>query len=130
MKPAQVLSVFAIVSLASITSASTASAQQGQVSTVPALKPPSPSTQTGAEVIVKSIPVLRLDDAVALALKWNRQVRSTALSVDAAQQETAAVRTSRWPQFQTYLLGGEALRPISLSIPEGALGFYPATGPI
>src|SRR5215467_84253 len=114
----------------SVTSASTASAQQGQVSAVPGSKPPSPSTQNGAEVIVKSIPVLTIDEAVALAVKGNRQVRSTALSVDAAQQETAALRTSRWPQFQTYLLGGEALRPISFTIPKGALGFYPATGPI
>src|SRR5215472_9039661 len=106
MKPAQALSVFAIVSLVSITSASTASAQQGRVSTVPGLKPPSPSTQNSAEAIVESIPILRIDEAVALAVKGNRQVRSTALSVDAAQQETAGLRTSRWPQFQTYLLGG------------------------
>src|SRR5215472_7702120 len=74
--------------------------------------------------------VLTIDEAVALAVKGNRQVRSTALGVDAAQQETAALRTSRWPQFQTYLLGGETLRPISFSIPAGALGVYPATGPI
>ena len=109
-----------------ITSASTASAQQGQVST----NPPSPSTQKSAEVIVQSNPVLTINEAVALAVKGNRQVRSTALGVDAAQQETAALRTSRWPQFQTYLLGGEALRSISFNIPEGALGVYPATGPI
>ncbi|HKD06841.1 MAG TPA: TolC family protein [Bryobacteraceae bacterium] len=130
MKPAQALSVFAIVSLASITSAATASAQQGQVSTVPGSKPPAPSTQKAAEVVVVAIPVLTIDQAVAVAVKGNRQVRSIALGVDAAQQETAAVRTSRWPQFQTYLLGGEALRPISFTIPKGALGFYPATGPI
>jgi outer membrane protein TolC len=97
-----------------ITSASTAAAQQSQVSTVPGL----------------TIPVLTIDEAVALAVKGNRQVRSTALGVDAAQQETAAQRTSRWPQFETYVLGGEALRPISFTIPKAALGFYPATGPI
>src|SRR5215469_4877969 len=57
----------------SVTSASTASAQQGQVSAVPGSKPPSPSTQNGAEVIVKSIPVLTIDEAVALAVKGNRQ---------------------------------------------------------
>jgi hypothetical protein len=68
----------------------------------------SPSTQNGAEVIVESIPVLTIDEAVALAVKGNRQVRSTALGVDAAQQETAALRASRWPQFKTYLLGGGA----------------------
>jgi len=74
--------------------------------------------------------VLRIYEAVALAAKGNRQVRSTGLSVDAAQQGTAALRTSRCPQFQTFLLGGEALRAISFSISEGALGVYPATVPI
>ena len=98
----------------SITSASIASVQQGQGSTVPGL----------------TIPVLTIDEAVALAVKGNRQVRSTAFGVDAAQRETTALRTSRWPQFQTDVLGGEALHPISFSIPEGALGVYPSTGPI
>lgn len=88
-----------------ITSASSTSAQQGQVSTVPGL----------------TIPVLTVDEAVALAVKGNRHVRSTALGVDAAQQETAALRTARWPQFQTYLLR-ETLRPISFTIPEGGTG--------
>jgi len=97
-----------------IQSASTASAQQGQVPAVPG----------------SPIPVLTIDEAVALALKGNRQVRSAALSVDAARQETAAQRTSQWPQFQTYVLGGEAVRAISFTIPRAALGFYPATGPI
>jgi outer membrane protein TolC len=97
-----------------ITSTSTASTQQGPILTVPGV----------------TVPVLTIDEAVALAVKGNRQVRSTAFGVDAAQQETAALRTSRWPQFQMYLLGGEALRPISFTIPKGTLGVYPATGPI
>src|SRR5215471_10697397 len=74
--------------------------------------------------------ILTLDDAVALALKGNRQVQSNALDVNRAREETAAVKTNRLPQFSVYLLGGEALRPISFTIPRGALGFYPATGPI
>src|SRR5215472_1712180 len=98
----------------SITSASTASARQSQVSTIPG----------------STTPVLKVDEAVALAVRANRQVRSSALGVDAALEETAALRTSRWPQFQTYVLGGATLQPISFSIPEGALGVYPATGPI
>jgi len=99
---------------ASIPSASISSSQQRQVSTVPG----------------STIPVLTIEEAVALAVKGNRQVRSTALSVHAAQQETAALRTSEWPQFKTYVLGGEALRPISFTIPRAALGIFPATGPI
>jgi outer membrane protein len=74
--------------------------------------------------------VLTIEDAVALALKANRQVESSVLGVDAAGHETAALKTTRLPQFQAYFLGGEALRPISFSIPKGAVGVYPATGPI
>src|SRR5215472_14282869 len=74
--------------------------------------------------------VLSLDDAVALALKGNRQLQSAALDVNRAQEASAAAKTNRLPQFQAYVLGGEALRQISFTIPQGALGFYPATGPI
>lgn len=75
-------------------------------------------------------PVLTIEDAVALALHGNRQVQSSMLGVDEAQQETAALKTTRLPQLQTYILAGEAVRPISFTIPRGALGVYPATGPI
>ena len=78
----------------------------------------------------QTAPILTLDDAVALAMKGNRQVQSTVLGVNRAREETAAAKTNRLPQFQINMLGGEALRPISFKIPQGALGFYPATGPI
>jgi outer membrane protein TolC len=78
----------------------------------------------------QTAPPLTLDDAVALALKENRQVQSAALDVDRAKEETAAAKTNRLPQFQIYTLGGEALTPINFTIPQGALGSYPATGPI
>jgi outer membrane protein TolC len=74
--------------------------------------------------------VLTIDDAVALALKGNRQVQSAALDVDRAREESAALKTTRLPQFQIYALGGETLRAIKFTIPQGALGSYPATGPI
>jgi outer membrane protein TolC len=50
--------------------------------------------------------------------------------VDRAREDTAALKTTRLPQFQIYALGGETLRPISFTIPQGALGSYAATGPI
>jgi outer membrane protein TolC len=77
-----------------------------------------------------SPPVLSVDEAVALAMKGNRQVLSSALDVDRAREGTAALRTQRLPQFSTYFLGGETLRSISFTIPQGALGVYPSTGPI
>jgi outer membrane protein TolC len=78
----------------------------------------------------QSVPVLTIDDAVALALKGNRQVQSAALAVARAREETAAVRTTRLPQFQIYALSGEPLRSMQFTVPQGAFGTYPATGPI
>jgi outer membrane protein TolC len=75
-------------------------------------------------------PVLTIDNAVALALKGNRQVQSAALEVDRAREESAALKTTRLPQFQIYSLAGATLRTVSFTIPQGALGTYAATGPI
>ena len=74
--------------------------------------------------------VLTIDDAVALALKGNRQVQSAALDVFRAKEESAALKTTRLPQFQIYALGGELLREVSFTVPQGSLGSFAATGPI
>ena len=74
--------------------------------------------------------VLTIDDAVALALKGNRQVQSAALDVFRAKEESAALKTTRLPQFQIYALGGELLRQVTFTVPQGALGSFAATGPI
>lgn len=73
---------------------------------------------------------LNIDDAVALALKGNREVQSAALDVYRAKEQTAALKTTRLPQFQIYALGAEPLRTFSFTIQPGVLGTYPATGPI
>jgi outer membrane protein TolC len=78
----------------------------------------------------QTVSVLTVDDAVALALKGNREVQSARLEVDRARQESAALKTTRLPQFQIYALAGEPLRRMQFTIPQGALGSYPATGPI
>ena len=74
--------------------------------------------------------VLTIDDAVALALKGNRQVQSAALDVFGAKEESAALKTTRLPQFQVYALGGELLRQVTFTVPQGALGSFASTGPI
>ncbi|HUA57618.1 MAG TPA: TolC family protein [Verrucomicrobiae bacterium] len=75
-------------------------------------------------------PVLTVDGAVALAMKGNRELQVYALDIDRSREGTAAIETQRLPQFNFFALGGEALRPISFTIPEGALGIYPNVGPI
>jgi outer membrane protein TolC len=74
--------------------------------------------------------VLTIDDAVALALKGNREVQSAALDVYRAREQSAALKTTRLPQFQIYVLSGELLRQVSFTVPHGSLGSYAATGPI
>lgn len=74
--------------------------------------------------------VLTLDDAVALALRENRSVQSSALDVAKAGEATAETRTARLPRLSAYVLGGEALTPVDFTIPRGALGVYPSIGPI
>jgi outer membrane protein len=74
--------------------------------------------------------ILTLNDAVAQALKENRNVQISALDVAKASEATAETKTSRLPQLSTYILGGESLTPIDFTIPKGALGVYPTVGPI
>jgi outer membrane protein TolC len=74
--------------------------------------------------------VLTLNDAVALALKNNRGVQSSALDVAKAGEVSAETKTQRFPQLSTYVLAGESLTPVDFTIPKGALGVYPNVGPI
>ncbi len=74
--------------------------------------------------------VLTIDDAVALAMKGNRQVQSAALGVARATEDTAAAKTQRLPQFRIYVLGGGGLRDLRFTVPQGAFGSFAATGPI
>ena len=87
-----------------------------------------PALSTRAQTA--SPPVLTIDDAVALAMKGNRQVQSSALDVARAHEGEAAVKTQLFPQVSLYILGGETLSPIDFTIPRGVLGVYPGTGPI
>jgi outer membrane protein TolC len=77
-----------------------------------------------------SPPVLTIDDAVAAAMSGNRRVQSSILDVRRAGEGTADVKTGRLPHLQVYFLAGEALNSIDFTIPQGALGTFPATGPI
>jgi outer membrane protein len=74
--------------------------------------------------------LLTIDEAVALAMKGNRRLQSSALDVSRASENTAGVKTQRLPGFQIYLLGGEPLTTINFTIPQGVLGSYTGTGPI
>ena len=55
----------------------------------------------------RAVDVLGLDQAVAMALDRNRQLKVAALEVERAQQRVAEARTRRLPTFTTYLLAAE-----------------------
>jgi len=84
----------------------------------------------GARAQTESPPMLTIDDAVATAMKGNRRVQFSILDVSRAAEGTADVKTGRLPHFQVYFLGGETLNSVNFTIPQGALGTYPGTGPI
>lgn len=74
--------------------------------------------------------VLRLEDAVALALRNNRNVANAAISVERAEQKVGAARARRLPSLEVQAQAGTTLTPIRVSFPEGSFGTFPATGPI
>ncbi|MFN7944115.1 MAG: TolC family protein [Blastocatellia bacterium] len=74
--------------------------------------------------------VLTLEQAVALALGENRQVRSAAIEVSKYSDKLAALRTRRLPEFKVYTLASQLLTPMSYTFEKGAFGTYPDIGPI
>jgi outer membrane protein TolC len=76
------------------------------------------------------VEVLTLDQAVALALKSNRSIRSAALQVERSEEKVGAAKAQRMPALSLQALAGRVVTPIRLTFPEGAFGDFPATGPI
>jgi outer membrane protein len=82
------------------------------------------------ETVAASSPVLNLEDALSLARKQNAQIQISTLAVTNAIEQTNQLKTQRLPVFRIYANAGASLIPIDLTIPKGALGVYPATGPV
>ena len=73
---------------------------------------------------------LTLDQAINLALKQNHSVRLRSLSVEQMQSKKDEARSNYLPQIKA---SGSVLHLTELEgvvIPAGALGNYPATGPV
>jgi outer membrane protein TolC len=75
-------------------------------------------------------PVLRLDDAIALALANNRDLKVSGLDVSKQREAWGEAKTQSYPRFDTSVLASELLTPIDFTISKGQLGSFPATGPI
>lgn len=73
---------------------------------------------------------LTLDQAISLALENNREVQNAALQAQKSENQLAAYRTHLFPSMKTSALISKPLTPFNLTIEQGALGTFPATGPI
>lgn len=74
--------------------------------------------------------VLTLEQAVALALGENRQIKSASIEVGKYSDKLAALRTRRLPEFKFSTLASQLLTPMSFTVEKGTFGTYPNVGPI
>jgi len=75
-------------------------------------------------------PLLKLDEAVSIALTNNRLVKNSSLEAQKYDFRVSTARSRRLPQFQFAMLGGELLHAFDFTIPQGSLGTFASTGPI
>ena len=75
-------------------------------------------------------PVLPLSTAITLAREQNRALQAVRLDVTKAEQDAAALRTRLRPNFDVTVLSGALLGALDFEFKAGALGAFPATGPI
>jgi outer membrane protein TolC len=78
----------------------------------------------------RDLEVLTLDQAIAIALRDNQQVKNAALDVNRSGEDFAASRTRRLPSFTFQALGTQQLTPIDFTFEKGVFGTYPGIGPI
>jgi outer membrane protein len=73
---------------------------------------------------------LTLDDAIALAVKNNRDVNAGAHSVASANLAIDTARSYRLPQFEVQTLGAQSITELGMDFPAGAFGTFPGIGPV
>jgi len=75
-------------------------------------------------------PVITLEEAIALALLDNPSVENASLDVDRAGTQIGVARADYFPQMKAKLHTMRNLITQSYTFEQGALGNFPATGPI
>jgi outer membrane protein TolC len=78
----------------------------------------------------RSVEMLGLDRAVAMAVDSNRQLKIAALDVERAQQRIAEARTKRLPTFSTYALESQLLTSLDFTVRAGQFGTFSPIGPV
>jgi outer membrane protein TolC len=73
---------------------------------------------------------LSLDDAIAIAIKNNRDINAASHSVANADLALATARSYRLPQFSVEALGAQSITQLGVDFPAGAFGTFPGIGPV
>ena len=89
-----------------------------------------PAPPPAAVAAADSSPLLSLDEALAIARKENRGLRTASLEVDRAGDRIGAARARRWPGIRFGFEADYPLVPLELTFQKGDFGTFPATGPI
>ncbi len=76
------------------------------------------------------VELLTLEQAIALALNGNRQIKNAEIEIFKFEDRLAAARTRRLPEFKVSALGSQLLSSIDFTFERGLFGNYPGLGPI
>jgi outer membrane protein TolC len=90
----------------------------------------SPPIVLGQSPTASAAETLTLEEAITLALRDNRQVKTAALEVSKFEDRLAAVRTRRLPEFKISALSSQLLSSLDFKFEQGVFGNFPGIGPI
>ena len=80
--------------------------------------------------VASAAETLTLEEAIKLALRDNRQVKTATLEVSKSADRLAAVRTRRLPEFKVSALSSQLLSSLDFKFEQGVFGNFPGIGPI
>ena len=73
---------------------------------------------------------LTLDDAIAIAIKNNRDITASSHSVANADLAIETAKSYRLPQLSVEMLSGQSLTEVGVDFPAGAFGVFEGIGPV
>jgi outer membrane protein TolC len=94
----------------------------------PAAKTEAPAAKVEAPAATGE--VLTLEQALSEAVKRNTQIANATLQVQRSEKDISAAKTYRYLHAELEVLGGRTIDQVEVIFPGGALGAFPATGPI
>jgi hypothetical protein len=65
--------------------------------------------------------VIALEQAIIIALENNRQVKNAVLEISKTNEQIAAARTKRYPNFFLSVLGARLLQTATFEFPKGSM---------